>query len=253
MNWPSDIARTGALEIAVRQIIQESDTGYTTPVSSKSLSEDTVSYLRFLYDVLIYLEKYNSDQVSLSDEIQTSASKGFGYLLIKSLQEFKTLGRKTRSKLVRRIVASINKNKQLGDFPQLSVLSREFIQNQIDESRRRITKSKEVLKLEKGKAEELKHLCFCPEKFNFIKKERLFSLFPNYGFTRQHVTIDSVQFRATVQHVTKKLKVKFSDFYDDPGEDDNSNLYISRQFAKIFDFAKVRLKLDDTTGRPVQN
>jgi hypothetical protein len=135
----------------------------------------------------------------------------------------------------------------------LSVLSREFIKNQIDESRRRITKSKEVLKLEKGKAEELKHLCFCPEKFTFIKKERLFSLFPNYGFTRQHVTIDSVQFRATVQHVTKRLKVKFSDFYDDPGEDDNRNLYISRQFAKIFDFAKVRLKLDDTTGRPVQN
>jgi hypothetical protein len=55
MNWLSDIARTGALEIAVRQIIQESNTGYTTPVSSKSLSEDTVSYLRFLYNVLIYL------------------------------------------------------------------------------------------------------------------------------------------------------------------------------------------------------
>jgi hypothetical protein len=37
------------------------------------------------------------------------------------------------------------------------------------------------------------------------------------------------------------------------GEDDNSNLYVSRQFARVFDFTKVMLKLDETTGRLVQN
>lgn len=232
-----------------------------------------------MYLMLQYFEQYNDGQVEAYNEIQTEATYGYFKQNISDSELFKSLNRKKRTRLAYRVFCCVRDDVDFTSNLTLTPNQDEFLYELTITTRHKIACSKFYLTNNTGivTIEE----CFRPNMSTAIKKYKLFNLVPQYSFKSKYVDIDFRDLKQLLRKARKMLNDKNAlpllleqrqqqDTQDNDnaggndedrdaegdgierdaaeGDDEEGgfekHLAASYAFSQVFDFEKVRLKME---------
>ncbi|GAA5799348.1 hypothetical protein HPULCUR_004762 [Helicostylum pulchrum] len=253
VTWPETIQNTPNNIALVNTIIGASRIT-NEPVTMTLMTTNPGLFLQHMYQILLYFERFNNDNIRTFNEVQTEASYAWMKQVLSGNDLFKVFNRKKRNRLSFLAFRSLRDNINLENTLQLDVAQYEYIINLIQTTRNQIINSE--IYLDENNENRLNTRiqdCFRPDMALSIKQYKLFSLVPMYSFTRKYVEIYIKHLRSLLLKAQRKTGITLDSLNrnrnrnnDDNNEGDNENKHelATLLFSQVFDFERLRLGLN---------
>lgn len=237
ITWPANVPYTADNVLQANRIINDSRID-VTPVTLKHISANPQIYIRKMYDILIYIENYNDDQIRLHNEVQAECSCAWVKQIISGNDIFQMLNRRRKTRLAFHIFRNNCDATNFENRTNLSDVQERFLVELINTTRRQLQNSIEYLAADLANNRMDIQECFRPEMNLTITKYKLFSLVPEW----KYVPVDYPHLKSFLIKVRDELGL--NDDLLDEGTGDNRHVRATHMFSQTFDFESLRLDIN---------
>lgn len=240
ITWPAAGANTPQHQASANAIINFCRIS-NDPVTLTAIASDPGIFLRKMYDILVYLEDYNNDNIRTFNEIQTNATYAWVKQMVRETEHFKSFNRKRKNRLSFLVFRTLQGNRDFENTPWLDNDQLQFILELIETTRAQIRNSRIYLDQDNQDRVNVRiQDCFRPEMALCIRQHKLFTL---YSFTRKYMEIDYVCLKSLLRRVHGADGVSLATALI-PNNFDSEHEEATFVFSQVFDFSRLRIDIN---------